>query len=130
MATRARPLSPHLGIWRWRVHMLVSILHRATGTALATAAVVAFLWWLVAAASGAEAYATFHMVASHPLAYIVWVGLTWTFFQHMGTGIRHLVMDTGAAFEIATAKRTATATLAFSIIMTALVWGGILLVRG
>ena len=28
-----RPLSPHLQIWKWGPHMLVSILHRITGDA-------------------------------------------------------------------------------------------------
>jgi len=59
-----RPLSPHLSIWKWRVHMLVSILHRATGNAMAFAAVLLFLWWLIAAATGPEAYATFMQVAT------------------------------------------------------------------
>ena len=34
---RSRPLSPHLSIWRWGPHMVVSILHRATGVALSIA---------------------------------------------------------------------------------------------
>ena len=55
----SRPLSPHLSIYKWGPHMLVSILHRVTGAALATVGAAAFVWWLVAAASGAEAYATF-----------------------------------------------------------------------
>jgi len=37
---RERPLSPHLTIWRWQVTMLASIMHRATGMALAAGMVV------------------------------------------------------------------------------------------
>jgi succinate dehydrogenase / fumarate reductase cytochrome b subunit len=124
MATvvRPRPLSPHLSIWKWRVHMLVSILHRATGSTLAFGAVILFLWWLVAAATGQEAYATFYNVATGWFGILVGVGLTLVVFQHMMSGIRHLVMDTGAALEIAASKTFATATMICSVTLTALTW--------
>lgn len=127
---RSRPLSPHLGIWRWRVHMLVSILHRVTGHGNALVGVLLFVWWLVAAASGEAAYATFYDLATSPFGYLVGIGMTLNFFQHMGSGLRHLVMDTGAAYEIQTSKRTALATFVFSITMTVLVWGAIYLYKG
>ncbi len=127
---RSRPLSPHLGIWRWRVHMLVSILHRVTGHGNALVGVPLFVWWLVAAASGEAAYNNFYEIARSPIGYIVGIGLTLNFFQHMGSGLRHLVMDTGAAYEIGTSKRTALATFAFSITMTAIVWIAIYLHKG
>lgn len=126
----ARPLSPHLTIWRWRVHMLVSILHRATGTAMALGAVVLFLWWLIAMASGAEAYALFYAVATSWFGVLVGVGLTWVFFQHMMTGIRHLVMDTGQAFDLKDSRNFAIATMVCSVLLTALTWGYILLAKG
>lgn len=131
MATaRPRPLSPHMSIWRWRVHMLVSILHRVTGHGNALVGVPLFVWWLVAAASGEDAYNDFYAVATSWFGYVVGIGLTLNFFQHMGSGLRHLVMDTGAGYEIQTAKSTALATFFFSIIMTALVWGAVYLHKG
>jgi succinate dehydrogenase / fumarate reductase, cytochrome b subunit len=127
MATaRSRPLSPHLTIWRWGAHMLVSILHRATGTALATAGVLLFLWWLAAAATGPAAYETFYNVATSWFGLLVGFGLTWVFFQHLGSGIRHLILDTGAAFELRVNKTLAVLTMIFSTIMTLLVWAYIL----
>ena len=57
-----RPLSPHLGIWRWGPHMLVSILHRLTGAALTVAGMALLCWWLIAIAAGPDAYATFATV--------------------------------------------------------------------
>jgi succinate dehydrogenase / fumarate reductase, cytochrome b subunit len=85
-----RPLSPHLSIWKWRVHTATSILHRMTGNALVFAGLTLFTWWLVAAATSKEAYATFAAVAGSPLGWLVWVGLSWAFFQHLMSGIRHL----------------------------------------
>src|ERR671929_48244 len=65
-ATNSRPLSPHLTIWRWGPHMLVSILHRATGTALSIAGLAVLTWWLMAIAEGQDAYSTFTKAAAHP----------------------------------------------------------------
>jgi succinate dehydrogenase / fumarate reductase cytochrome b subunit len=123
----ARPLSPHLSIWRWGPHMLVSILHRATGSANAIGGGVIFIWWLVAAASGPEAYATFYSVATSWFGYLVGIGLTWTFFQHLFNGLRHFVMDVGAGFDLKTNKTSALATIGASIAVTLLLWATIFL---
>ena len=134
----ARPLSPHLTIWKWGPHMLVSILHRATGVTMATAGVTVLVWWLTAAASGAEAYADFHRMVvdagaddgfarvTNILARLLGVGLTWALFQHMASGLRHLVLDAGAGYELKTNKTWAIATLIASATATALVWAYIL----
>lgn len=121
----ARPLSPHLSIWRWGPHMLVSILHRATGIANAIGGGVLFIWWLLAAASGPAAYETFYNVATSWFGYLVGIGFTWTFFQHMFSGLRHFVLDTGAGYELRVNRTWAVATIAGSIAMTLLVWGTI-----
>jgi len=121
-----RPLSPHLTIWKWGPHMMVSILHRATGTAMAIGAASLLIWWLAAAASGPQAYETFLSWASWWPGYVVAIGFTWTFFQHMFSGIRHLVLDTGAGYELRVNKMGAVATMIGSITMTALVWALIL----
>lgn len=112
--------------------MLVSILHRATGTAMATAGVLILLWWLVAIASGPASYALFYdfVVSGNPigniLGRIVGVGLTWTFFQHLCSGLRHFVLDTGAGYELKTNKFWATMTIVISIAITAAIWVPIL----
>jgi succinate dehydrogenase / fumarate reductase, cytochrome b subunit len=140
----ARPLSPHLTVWKWGPHMLVSILHRATGTAMAIGGGLIFTWWLVAAAMSGTAYTIFynwivqpdptsaHAGAQHLiniLARLVGIGLTWSFFQHMASGVRHFVLDTGAGYELKTNRVGALLTIAFSITMTLVVWA-ILLTTG
>lgn len=127
--TKTRPLSPHLGIWRWGPHMLVSTLHRLTGGALSVAGLAVLVWWLVAIAGGPEAYAIFRRFSTHPAGLFVLIGLTWVFFQHMLSGIRHLVMDTGAGFELDTNKRFAILTIVGSILLTAVLWAYVLGVR-
>src|SRR3954465_3582324 len=128
-ATKSRPLSPHLTIWRWRPHMLVSILHRMSGAALSIAGLAVLAWWLMAIADGPEAYAEFAKAASNPVGWVVLIGLTWSFFQHLLSGVRHLAMDTGAAFELTTNKRFAILTIVGSVLLTAVLWAWLLGVR-
>ena len=121
-AVRDRPLSPHLTIWRWGPHMVVSILHRITGDGLTIVGLAVLVWWLMAIAGGPEAYASFTHAASQWYGLIVLIGLTWAFFQHLFSGIRHLVMDTGMGFELRANKAGAIATIVGSIIATAILW--------
>ena len=122
-----RPLSPHLTIWKWGPGMLVSILHRVTGGALAVAGMALFTWWLWAIAAGADEYERFvefviSEVAGIPLVLIVLVMLTWAFWQHLLSGIRHMVMDSGAGFELLINRLFAVLTIAGSLFLTALTW--------
>src|SRR5438270_228427 len=119
---QSRPLSPHLSIWRWGPHMAVSILHRATGVALSFAGLGILAWWLFALSSGTDSYAAFAKAAASPIGLVVLIGITWSFFQHLLSGIRHLVMDTGAAFELGINKSFAILTIIGSVLLTGLVW--------
>ena len=122
-----RPLSPHLQIWKWGPHMLVSILHRITGDGLALVGLGVLLWWLGALASGPEAYDTFAAVMTSPIGYLVLVGLTWAFFTHLSSGIRHFVLDIGAGYELTTNKTWSIVSVASGIVLTVLFWAVILL---
>ena len=124
----ARPLSPHLTAWKPGIHMTVSIVHRITGDGMATVGTLLLVWWLAALASGKDAYDTFVDVfttssgALNILGYIIGVGLTLSFFQHMSSGIRHLVMDAGAGFELKVNRMGAWATVIASVALTVLYW--------
>jgi succinate dehydrogenase / fumarate reductase cytochrome b subunit len=102
--------------------MLVSILHRVTGSGLATVGAIALVWWLAAAASGSEAYATFMDHADEWYGMVIWIGLSWALFQHTLSGVRHFVMDIGAGYELSTNKFWANMTIAGSVVLTALLW--------
>ena len=102
--------------------MTASIIHRATGVALSFAGLGILTWWLYAISSGADAYASFTKLATHPVGLVVLIGITWSFFQHLLSGIRHLVMDTGAAFELGINKTSAVLTFVGAVVLTAAVW--------
>lgn len=128
----ARPLSPHLSIWKWGPHMTVSIVHRVTGSGMATVGTFLFVWWLGAMASGPAAYAAFTDLFTlqsgklNIVGYILGIGLSLSFFQHMASGVRHLFMDAGAAFELGVNKRSALATFVVSVVATVAFWAVIL----
>jgi succinate dehydrogenase / fumarate reductase cytochrome b subunit len=115
-------MSPHLTIWRWGPHMVVSILHRATGAALSFAGLAILTWWLVALSIGPEAYATFTGAAASPIGLIVLVGLTWAFWQHFFSGLRHLVLDTGAGYELKVNRLFSVLVIVGALFATALTW--------
>lgn len=132
-AKRGRPLSPHLGIYKWGPAMLVSILHRVTGSGVALVGLPLFAWWLAAAAAGKESYATFLGVfttdtgALNIVGWVLAVGLSFAFFQHLASGIRHFFLDAGAAFELGANRRSAQLTLVASALLTFVFW---LVVKG
>ena len=117
-----RPLSPHLTIWKWGPHMTVSILHRVTGGAVTVVGLAVLTWWLIAVAGGDAAYADFAKLAQGKAGMIVLVGLTWAFWQHFFSGLRHLVLDTGAGYELKVNRFWAIMTLVGSITATVVTW--------
>jgi len=102
--------------------MAVSILHRVTGGALTVAGLAVLTWWLMALAAGSDTYGDFSAIAGTWVGLVVLIGLTWAFFQHLFSGIRHLVMDTGENFEIGGNKNSAILTIVLSVLLTAGLW--------
>lgn len=108
--------------------MLVSILHRVTGDGMAVVGSVLLVWWLAALAGGKESYDfflglfTFASGRLNPIGLLFGIGLTLALFQHMMSGIRHLLLDTGAGYELRANKRLALATMLVSVIATAAYW--------
>jgi succinate dehydrogenase / fumarate reductase, cytochrome b subunit len=118
----SRPLSPHLTIWKWGPHMLVSILHRVTGSGLATLGAIVLVWWLTAAATGEDAYNDFIRHARSWYGIVLLIGLSWSLFQHTASGLRHFVMDVGAGYELGTNKLWANVTVIAAVTLTVLFW--------
>jgi succinate dehydrogenase / fumarate reductase, cytochrome b subunit len=121
MAQAERPLSPHIQIYRWPINMVLSITHRATGIGLALGLIL-LTWWLLALASGPEAFATVQAVLRSWFGALVLFLWTLALFYHLGNGVRHLIWDAGYGFAIETARTSAIAVLVFAGAMTVLTW--------
>jgi succinate dehydrogenase / fumarate reductase cytochrome b subunit len=117
-APRARPLSPHLTIYRWPVTMATSIVHRATGVALA-AGTVLMCWWLIAIASGPGAFNEFTGLATTPLGEVILFGFVWSLAYHLLNGMRHLAWDLGYGFAVSTANLSGILVIAGSLLLAA-----------
>lgn len=122
MASRQRPLSPHLQVYRWQVQMVTSILHRATGIVLSFGAL------LIAAAvlallAGPEAWALTGDIASSIPGLVFLFAWVWAFAFHLLNGIRHLVQDVGWACEIPAFVMTSWVAVIGSIVLTLAIFG-------
>jgi succinate dehydrogenase / fumarate reductase, cytochrome b subunit len=117
----ARPLSPHLQIYRRSLSMMMSIFHRITGVinyfSLAIVAV-----WLGAAASGPQVLDTVNgLLATWP-GQVILLGMTWSLFHHMFGGIRHFIWDTGRGFGLSSIEWLTRLSLLAALALTAALW--------
>jgi succinate dehydrogenase / fumarate reductase cytochrome b subunit len=119
--TVERPLSPHLGIYRPTITMVMSIVHRITGSALYVGTLLVAAW-LISLAMGQQAYDTVNALFGHPLGKLVLVGYTWALAHHMLGGIRHLIWDTGRGLQPAAADVLGWLTIVGSLALTAALW--------
>lgn len=117
----ARPLSPHLQIYRWTWTMAMSVFHRITGIGLYGGTFMVAVW-LLAMASGPVAYDRVSWFFGTPIGLLILFAYTWTLMHHMLGGVRHLVWDTGIGFEPGTRIAMARYTLVASSILTVLIW--------
>ena len=121
MTQRERPLSPHLQVYRWQITMTMSILHRATGVALAVGA-FAVAWWLLAVAGGSETFETFRTVAQSWVGKVALFGFSFCLIYHFLNGLRHLLWDVGYGYEIPKLYATGWTVVALAVLITGAVW--------
>lgn len=119
-ARSARPLSPHLQIYRPTLTMMMSIFHRLTGIALYFGSML-LAWWLMAA-SGPNGYAKFEAFIGTWLGELLLFAFTFALIHHMLGGIRHLIWDTGHGFGANEREWLAAATLIGAIAITIILW--------
>lgn len=121
MATRERPLSPHLGIYRKQLTSVLSILHRISGIGLSIGA-FGVAWFLVALAGGDASYARFLACATSPVGLALLFAWTAGINYHLLNGIRHLMWDAGKGFDLPTVYRTGWIVVVLAIASTAAIW--------
>lgn len=120
-ARAARPLSPHLQIYSPLINMMMSIVHRMTGTALYFGSAL-LAWWLVSAAVGPEYFAYVSSWLNTWLGWIVLFGFTWALIHHALGGVRHFIWDTIHGFDLKTIDLLSWGSLVASVTLTLLVW--------
>ena len=121
MANIDRHLSPHLQVYRWKLTMAMSILHRMTGVGLAFGAII-LTWWLLAAWMGPQSFAQFHDLAHSIVGQLMLFGWVWAFSYHFFNGIRHMVWDTGRWLDLKHAFASGWVVLILSFISAGAIW--------
>lgn len=122
-AARPRPTSPHLQIYSQKINMVMSIVHRMTGAALYFGSLLLAIW-LIAAATGPEAFDQANAFFGSIIGRLILFGYTWALLHHMFGGIRHLIWDTGRGLDIKTADLLCWASLIGSVLLTIVIWLG------
>ncbi|MEE2996233.1 MAG: succinate dehydrogenase, cytochrome b556 subunit [Pseudomonadota bacterium] len=121
MASTNRPLSPHLQIYKPQLTSMMSIMHRATGTALAVGTLL-LVWWLIAAATGEDTFGDVQAFNVSWVGRLLLFGWSYALFYHLCNGIRHLFWDAGKGFELASAYRSGWVVVVVSIALTVIAW--------
>ena len=121
MAGHPRPLSPHLQVYRPQLTSFTSIMHRITGIGLAVG-LLYLVCWLVAAASGLEAFDRLQSFNGSVIGQLLLLGWSIAFFYHLLNGIRHLAWDAGWGFELPAAYKTGYAVLIGTALLTIAAW--------
>lgn len=129
MPAAARPTSPHLGIYRWQIQMVTSIVHRATGIALSVGLLIV-AWGLIALASGPAAFENVRAFCASWIGTILLIGWTWSLAFHLLNGIRHLWQDIGRGYAPADFVRNGWIAMIGSFVLTIVVWAIVLTQRG
>jgi succinate dehydrogenase / fumarate reductase cytochrome b subunit len=121
MTPTNRPLSPHLQIYRLPLVAIMSITHRITGCALAAGTILLAVW-LGSAAYGPEAYDQVSALLASPIGLLILFGFSAAFYYHLCNGLRHLVWDLGAGFELPTVARSNRLVLIGAALLTVVTW--------
>jgi len=121
MASQNRPLSPHLQVYKPQLTSVMSIMHRATGIALAVGTLL-LVFWLIAAATGERTFGDIQAFNASLIGKLLLFGWSFALFYHLCNGIRHLVWDVGVGLDPSTARTTAFAAYGAAAGLTIIVW--------
>ena len=127
-ATRVRPRSPDVQIYRPQLTSVLSFTHRVTGVWLSLGSVLLVVW-LVAVAAGGSTYAAVDGFLRSWIGIVLLLGWTFALFFHLCNGIRHLAWDLDfglgpgfSGFELRSIYLSGWIVVAASMILTLATW--------
>jgi succinate dehydrogenase / fumarate reductase, cytochrome b subunit len=118
---KARPVYLNLPQIRLPLPGIVSILHRISGALLFLIGIPLLLAGVAMSLASPESFGQLQAAASHPLAKLVLLGLTWSYLHHFCAGIRFLLLDIERGIELPAARRSSVIVLIVSIALTLVV---------
>ena len=125
MKESRRPISPFMIGPHYKPQMtsLMSISHRGTGVFLSVVGAPLMLWWIIATASGPDAFSRFEAFAGHWAGMVLLTVTVLCLCYHLLNGIRHLVWDTGRALDLRSAYTGGWLVLIGTVLLSAIILG-------
>ncbi|WP_166141980.1 succinate dehydrogenase, cytochrome b556 subunit [Methylosinus sp. RM1] len=117
----ARPLSPHLSVYKPIFTMVMSIAHRITGAALYAGALLLAVY-LLGLALGPSAFGAVSWIVDSFVGRLFMLLFSWALFHHLLGGVRHAIWDRGLYLDRDGRELLAKATLGGGLVLTALLW--------
>jgi succinate dehydrogenase / fumarate reductase cytochrome b subunit len=125
MSTNKRPMSPYMlgPYYKFQITSVLSILNRLTGVFMSVVTAPLLLCWLIALASGEEAYAGLSAFLGSVLGMLIIAASVFSFSFHLMCGIRHLIWDAGWMLEMHQVRLSGWLAIIGSILLTLIVLG-------
>ena len=125
MRATKRPMSPYMlgPYYKFQITSAMSILNRLTGVFMSIVSAPLLLCWLVALASGEQAYAGLAAWLGSVLGKLVIAASVFCFSFHMFGGIRHLIWDAGWMMEMSQVRISGWLAIIGSVALTLIVMG-------
>lgn len=125
MSTTKRPMSPYMlgPYYKFQITSLLSILNRLTGVFMSVVSAPLLLCWLIALASGEEAYAGLSAFLGSILGMLIIAASVFSFSFHLMGGIRHLIWDAGWMLENEQVRLSGWVAIVGSVLLTLFVLG-------
>ena len=125
MSTSKRPMSPYMlgPYYKFQITSLLSILNRLTGVFMALVMAPLLLCWLIALATGEQAFAGLSGWLGSIPGRLVIAASVFSFSFHLFAGIRHLIWDAGWMMEMQQVKLSGWLAVVASVVLSILVLG-------
>lgn len=121
MARHARPLSPHLQIYKYQLTSVLSILHRVTGV-ISILGSFCLLAWLVGLAWDESLYRFLQKIAVSIPAQVIMFAWSYALIYHLCNGVRHMLWDQERGLDMPDVYKSGKWMVSISIALTILIW--------
>lgn len=118
---KARPLSPHLGIYKPQLSSGTSIFHRITGVVIWLGLPILSIF-LLALANSPEVHNLLLSYIRTIIGQTLLAAWVWALLYHFCNGIRYLIWGTARMMTIEAGKKSALIVIAISLAATGLIW--------
>lgn len=123
---RARPQFRNIHVsqiakYRLPLAGIVSILHRVSGALMFLVGLPFVLYLFQQSLTSEISFESYQTIVSHWFAKIVILGISWAYLHHFCAGVRYLVLDLHVGVEKDASRKSASAVLVVSLLLTLVV---------